>query len=269
MTNLLRKKLARLQKILKGYKKVICAFSGGVDSTLLLKCALITLGRENCLAVTFVSPTYSISCLKEVKHLLRLLGAPHLFILTDELRDKRFRANPPQRCYFCKLAAYKELQGIKEFYGASFIIEGTNADDLKDYRPGRKALKELNIKSPFLLAGIRKKEIRALAKRFSLPNYDKPPNPCLASRIPFFNQITEAELVRVEKGEEELRQIGLQFFRLRSEGKTARIETNPKNWDKVIKKRGVIIPALKKLGYRFITLDLEGYQPSGLRWKRS
>ncbi len=265
MVNLtLAKKLKRLEKTLKGYKRVICAFSGGVDSTLLLYLALKTLKRESVRAVTFVSPTYSRYDLKAVKHLLRFLKANHLFLLTEELKDKDFLSNPPDRCYFCKRSAY---QLLRQLFPNWVIIEGTNLSDLKDHRPGRRALWELKIKSPFLLARMEKDDIRTLARRFSLPNYQKPPNPCLASRLPFFRKITEEELMRVERGEEVLRRLGLSFFRLRSEGKTARLETEPEEWRKVLKRRSEILRGLKRLGYSFITLDLEGYRPSGLRWK--
>lgn len=263
----LRLKVNRLTEILRGYKRVISTLSGGVDSTLLLKFALSILGRDNVLSVTFVSPIYSIRELKEVKRLLSLLKPKHLFLLTDELADRNFTSNPPQRCYFCKKSVYQELLKIKELYRFSEIIEGTNVDDLKDYRPGREALQRLDIKSPFLLARIGKKDIRTLAKKFSLPNYDKPSNPCLASRIPFFRKITEAELESVEKGEEALRELGLPLIRLRKEGETARIESDEKGMRRIWQKRGAVVQRLKRLGYRYITIDLEGYRPSGLRWK--
>ncbi len=265
----LREKVKRLTTILAQYKKVICALSGGVDSTLLLKFAIDTLGKEQVLAVTFVSPTYSISEIKEVQRIIKTLKPNHLFLLTDELSDKNFVRNSPQRCYFCKRSAYQTLLAIKEKYKFSAIIEGTNADDVKDYRPGRKAIRELNIKSPLLAAGLNKTDIRTLARRFSLPNRDKPPNPCLASRIPFFQKITEEELARVEKGEAILKRCGLSLFRLRSEVKTARIETKEEEMARILAKRKVIVKELKGLGYRYITLDLEGYLPSGLRWKRN
>lgn len=266
---MLKEKVKRLKEILKGYKKVTCAFSGGVDSTLLLKFALKTLGKENVLAVTFVSPTYALRELKEAKRILNLLKPRHLFLFTEELEEKGFSNNPPNRCYFCKRDAYRLLRVVmrETDFREAVVIEGTNLSDAKDYRPGQEALKELNIKSPFSLARMKKDEIRILAKRFSLPNYQKPSNSCLASRLPFSQKITEKELARVEKGEEILRRLGLSFFRLRSEGDKARMEVT-KDWAKVIKKRKEIVKEIKRLGYRYITLDLEGYRPMGLQWKK-
>uniref|UniRef100_A0A7C3Z0N5 ATP-dependent sacrificial sulfur transferase LarE n=1 Tax=candidate division WOR-3 bacterium TaxID=2052148 RepID=A0A7C3Z0N5_UNCW3 len=265
----LREKIKRVKELLTDYGKVVCAVSGGVDSTLLWYLALKTLGKDRVLGATFVSNTYPLSELKEVLKLKGQSQTKHLFLLTNELRDRRFIKNPPERCYFCKKDAYSFLRRVIERtdFSDAVIIEGTNLSDLADFRPGRKALLELKIKSPFLEVGIKKDEIRLLAKRFNLPNFAKPSNPCLASRIPFFQKITEKELSKVEKGEAVLRRIGLNFFRLRSEGKIARIETLTE-WDEVLKKRDDIVKGLKRLGYRYVTLDLEGYRPMGKQWKR-
>ena len=257
-------KLEKLQKILKSLQRVVIAYSGGLDSTFLLKTALDTLGRENVLAVTARSKTYPLSEYKEAVRLAKRLGARHMTLRTEELKAKNFRSNPVNRCYYCKKELFKKLNDIKTRLGMAFVIDGTNFDDLKDIRHGRKAAAESGVRSPLLEAGMGKGDIRQSSKSLNLPTWDKPSFACLASRIPFNDEITVSGLRRIDKAENYLRQLGFKQFRVRAHKDIARIEILRREFAKAVRLHERVAYKLKKLGFTYITLDLCGYRTGSM-----
>lgn len=256
------KKLQKLNKILYSYPGVVVAFSGGVDSSVLLKLAKDVLGQK-VIAVTATSPLYPDSETRMAKKIADKLKIKHLIIHSNELENPDFVKNLRNRCYHCKIGLFKKLKEIAKNYGY-VVLEGSNYSDLNDFRPGSVAAKRLNIKSPFIEARLTKTEIRKLARQFKLPNWNKPPMACLASRIPYGIKIDEKNLARVETGEEFLR--SLKFFqcRVRDYFPIARIEILEKEFKKIFKYKKKIVRQFKKLGYKYITLDLEGYRTGSM-----
>ena len=257
-------KSERLKNILRGLKKVVIAYSGGLDSTFLLKVALDTLGKENVLAVTGRSKTYPISEYREAARIAKRIGARHVTITTGELDLKEFKSNPENRCYYCKKELFDKLTRLKGRHRMNHVLDGTNYDDLKDIRFGMKAAKELNVQHPLLLARITKGEIRKYSKRLNLPTWDKPSFACLASRIPFHSVITKRDLVRIEKAENILRKMGFRQVRLRLHNDIARLELSKKDFKKALKLKDSITKRLKSLGFIYVTLDLEGYRTGSM-----
>jgi pyridinium-3,5-biscarboxylic acid mononucleotide sulfurtransferase len=257
-------KTENLKKILQDLGRVIVAYSGGLDSTFLLKMAIDTLGKDNVLAVTARSETYPLSEYKEARSIARSLGAKHLTINTRELNIKSFRTNPVNRCYYCKKELFKKLDEIKTKYKMDFVLDGTNFDDLKDVRYGRKAAVEIGVRSPLLEAEISKSEIRSFSKQLGLPTWDKPSFACLASRFPFGDTITKEDLSRVDEAESYLRKLGFRQIRVRCHGKLARIETLPQDLSRAIKIKEKIIAKLGKIGFVYVTLDLCGYRTGSM-----
>lgn len=260
------RKIVRLQEILSEMKTVLVAFSGGIDSTFLLKTALKTLGTNNVLAVTASSETYPAEEWQYAKTLAESLGANHISIYTDELKDSRFAENPPERCYYCKSELFKKLQDIALEHKLAFVLDGANADDLNDFRPGMKAGRELGVRSPLQEAGLTKEEIRAISKSEGLPNWDKPSMPCLSSRFPYGHAITPKKLTQVDEAERFLRSLGFIELRVRHHGDTARIEV-PENLIARITDpsiRGEIVTKFESLGFTFITLDLKGFRSGSM-----
>jgi uncharacterized protein len=260
------KKEEKAKEILKNLGSVVIAFSGGVDSTLLLKLSLEALGKENVLAVTAKSPTYPKKEVEEAAKIAALLQAPHLIIETEETKNPLFYENPPDRCYHCKKELFSALERERERNGLAAIVDGSNADDLKDYRPGRKAAQEMGIHSPLAEAGLSKEEVRKIAKRYTLPNWNKPPFACLASRIPYGVKITTEKLRKIERGEDFLKKEGFSTVRLRDHGEIARIELGKEEISKILSPlmREKIAKKLRELGYLYITIDLEGYRSGSL-----
>lgn len=245
---------------------VIVAFSGGVDSTFLLKVAHDVLG-SNVLAITAKSETYPASELKDAKYLAKLIGAKHKIIETKELENENFSKNPANRCYFCKKELFSKLKGIAAIAKRekiNYVLDASNFDDLKDYRPGRMAAKELGVRSPLAEAKITKQEIRLFSKKLGLPTWAKPAQACLASRIPYGNKITEEELTKIDKAENFLRQLGLKELRVRNHGQIARIEVPQKHFQLVFKNNEKIAQKFKEIGFAYITLDLQGYRMGSL-----
>ena len=257
-------KLENLKNILRGLKRVVVAYSGGLDSTFLLKAAVDALGKDNVLAVTARSETYPLSEYKEAKAIARSLGARHLTINTRELDIKNFRSNPVNRCYYCKKELFKRLNAIKDEYGMKYVVDGTNLDDLKDIRHGSRAAKEEGIKRPLLEAKIAKGEIRKLSKNLRLPTWSKPSFACLASRFPFNERITVGGLKRIEDAETRMRRMGFKQVRVRLHGKTARIEVSEDDLGLGLKLKDKIVKELKGLGFVYVTLDLEGYRTGSM-----
>lgn len=256
--------MKKLKNILKKLDRVVVAYSGGIDSTFLLKVSIDTLGRDNVLAVTAFSQTYPYSEYKEAKRMARLLGAKHLTIYTNEMKVEKFRSNPVNRCYYCKKELFKALNEVRDKHNMKYVVDGTNLDDLKDIRYGSKAAKELGVRKPLLEAGITKKYIRSISKKMRLPVWDKPSSACLASRFPFNSAITKAGIDRIYKAENFMRKLGFRQVRVRMHDVIARIEIPEKDLDLGMRFKESITKRLKKLGFIYVALDLEGYRTGSM-----
>jgi uncharacterized protein len=257
-------KLKQLREILGGMDKVLVAFSGGADSTFLVKMAIEVLGKEQVIAVTAQSPTYPSWECKESKELALLLGARQVMITTEELDKDDFAANPPERCYFCKEELFSRLVLMAADEGAGFVLDGTNRDDLGDFRPGRKAAQEKGVRSPLLEAGLTKGDIRLFSREMGLPTWNKPACACLSSRFPYGTRITEEKLRQVERGEDYLRSLGFGQYRLRHHGEVVRIEINREQFPLMMEKASDVVSALKAAGFAYVALDLEGYRTGSM-----
>jgi len=259
------KKIDKLKILLKEMGSVVIAFSGGVDSSFLLSVAKNELGK-NVIAVTAKSPTYPKSELKDAKKIAKNLNCRHIIIDSNELEIEEFRNNPRNRCYFCKKELFLKLISIKNKYKFSFVADGTNYNDLNTYRPGIKALKELGIKSPLADAGLTKEEIRKYSRLLKLPTWNKPVFACLSSRFPYGEEISKSKLKKIEKAENFLHALGLKQIRVRYHYPIARIETGkeeiPLMLDYNIREK--IIKELKRIGFEYICLDLEGYRSGSM-----
>jgi len=256
-------KLDKLKQILKRMKSVILAYSGGVDSTFLLRVAKEVL-RDEVLAVTARSPTYSHRELKFAREMARLLGARHLIIKTDELDNPAFVANPQNRCYFCKKELFSKLKKIAKMHRCRFVIDAFNLDDDADFRPGTVAMREEGIRSPLKEARFRKKDVRRYSRILGLPTRDMPSFACLASRFPYGTRITRSGLKRVERAEEEIRRLGFSQIRVRDYADTARIEVEEDKIPELLTRHRFIVDKLKKLGYNYVAVDLEGYRTGSM-----
>jgi uncharacterized protein len=257
-------KLEGLQKRLAVMKGILVAYSGGVDSSLLLKVAAMTPARV--LAVTAASPTYPEAEIAAAARLAAELGVQHIVIETQEMANPMFTANPPERCYHCKKELFATLQQLAREHGLQVVVDGANADDRSDFRPGSRAARELNVRSPLQEAGLTKAEIRQLAQFLNLPNWDKPSMPCLSSRIPYGQAITPAKLEQVAAAEAFLNQLGLKTVRVRHHGAIARLEVTPSAFALLIDAgvREKIVNQLHNIGFTYITLDLEGFRSGSM-----
>ncbi len=262
----LRRKLDRLERIVSECDGALVAFSGGVDSTLLLAVAKELLGRR-AVAATVAFPAFPRAELRSARAIAKSLGTRHVVIKAEELMELgAFSSNPPDRCYHCKKHILERMLREARKLGLSCVLEASNADDLMDYRPGRKAVLEMGVRSPLVEAGLSKSEIRTLSKALGLPNWDKPSSACLATRIPYGERITRERLLRIERAEEFLASVGLSRFRLRDHGAIARLETGEGDWRLFLdgNLRARIIRKLKALGFSFATVDLEGYRTGSM-----
>ena len=254
----------RLDEILAGCGSVVLGYSGGVDSTLLLRKALDVLGPERVLAVTAASATYDADEVDEAAALAEELGAAHERLVSGELEVEGFIRNPPERCYYCKTDLYGDLRELAARRGIRTVIDGSHAEDLLDHRPGLRALDEQGIVSPLKEAGFTKSDVRALSRRLGLPTADKPANACLASRFPYGEPIDSESLGRVGRAERILREAGFPVVRVRHHGPVARIEVPPADRARLLDAADRIAPALKELGYVWVSCDLEGYRSGSM-----
>ncbi len=251
-------KYEELKRILGEQQRVLVAFSGGVDSTLVAKVAVDVLGPKRTLAVLAVSPSLSQEERSDALLLADEIGLPCVTIETQEVDDPEYAANPINRCYFCKAHVYAALARVASEREFDVIVDGFNADDSGEFRPGRKAGRELGVLSPLAEVGLGKDEIRALARHLGLRNWAKPPMACLSSRVEYGISITRDVLSQVDRAEAAVRQLGFADLRVRHHDKLARVEVDPHLIDRAIAQRDEIIAAVKTAGYTYVTIDLEG-----------
>jgi len=261
----LEQKLHHLRRIFAAMDSVLVAYSGGIDSTVVLKVAHDQL-HDRAVGVTAISPTFPAVELETATRVAKEIGARHELIETDQLKIPAFTENDAARCFHCKTDLYQLLGKLRETRAVAVIVDGTNLDDLGDDRPGIKAAREWGVRSPLVEAGLSKSDIRTLAKNFGLSNWDKPAAACLSSRIPRGITITREKLSRVELAEEVLLAEGFRHCRVRDHGEIARIEVSQDELIRILEgERGTRISRrVKELGFRFVTIDLEGYRPGGV-----
>ena len=260
---LLEEKHQRLKDVLRDCGSVLIAFSGGADSALLLAVAAKEL-TNRVLAVTAVSPTSTKVEIQEAQEFTKLLAVKHLIIDSTEMQLEEFIENTPQKCYHCKFLRFSELKRIAVKEGIPWVLDGSNTDDLGDFRPGMKAVQELSIRSPLQEAGFTKAEVRELSRRLALPTWNKPSSPCLATRIPYGQAITEEKLRRVEGAENYLKNMGFLPLRVRHYPKEARLEIAKEQFNHLINNIEEVSLRLKELGFSTVTLDLAGFRSGSM-----
>ncbi len=269
MTTLsLHDKVSHLESIIRDMQSVLVAFSGGVDSTVLLKVAYDVLG-ERCIAGTADSETYPREELGLAKELAADIGCTHIIVTTRELDLEGYARNDTDRCYFCKKTLFTELEPVAKAHGITNIIYGAMADDVGTHRPGHQAAKEFNVRSPLIEAGIGKAEIRVLAKSFGLSNWNKPSYACLSSRIQYGERVTADKLRVLDEAERFMRTLGFVQFRVRHHDSMARIEVTADQFALAVDHRDAITTQLKTLGYKYVTLDLTGYRSGSMNEQKT
>lgn len=262
---LLEEKQRKLEGSFRALDSLLVAYSGGVDSAYLAFAAHRVLG-EKMLAVTALSPSYSESDRLQAAEIVRRFGIPHEFVRTDEVDNPAYRANNPDRCYFCKDELFSKLDAIVEERRFAAVAYGMNVEDQGDWRPGQNAAHEHRVLAPLFEAGLKKKEIRELARKAELPVWDRPASACLSSRIAYGVEVTPERLRVVERGEEALRSMGFRQFRVRHHDEMVRIEVSPEELPRALRPETAqkFVQIFKSLGFKFVTLDLEGYRQGSL-----
>ena len=261
-----QEKYERLKVILSELGSVAVGFSGGIDSTLLIRVATETLG-DDALAVIGRSETYPTREFEEAIRLAQSFGSRYRIVNTEETDDLKFRENPPNRCYFCKTELFSKLHSIAKDEGIRCVADGTIVDDLGDFRPGMRAKSEQDVRSPLLEAGFTKADVRALARELGIPTWDKPSFACLSSRFPYGQGITKENLMKVDAAESFMRDNGFRFFRVRHhDDRTARLEVGAQEFNRLIDPafRETLVTHFKALGFAYVTLDLQGYRTGSM-----
>jgi len=246
--------------LLQTSKRVVVAFSAGVDSTFLLALAAETLGPENVLAAIGVSPSLANRELQEARQIARRLNVELVEVLTGEMDNPQYLSNPSYRCYFCKQDLFTRLTKLAQSRGFHAVLSGANADDAGDFRPGMKAGEDLGVRNPLMEANLSKSDIRELSRRMGLPTWDKPAMACLASRVPYGEVISAERLSRIERAEQAIRDLGFRQVRVRDHQTVARIEVPAKDLPRLLELRDCVSSALKQLGYVYIAMDLQGFR---------
>jgi uncharacterized protein len=261
----MEKKLQNLVDIIGEMGSLLVAYSGGVDSTLLLRVAKDVLG-ERVIAATAKSPTYPEREYEQARAMARILGVKHITVTTEELDHPEFFKNPPNRCYYCKMELFGQLRKLADHKGFNWVVDGTNCDDLNDFRPGMKAALEMAVRSPLKEAGLTKQEIRSLSKRMGIPTWNKPSLACLASRFPYGDRITPSGLQMVAEAEDYLHDLGFKQVRVRHHNSVARIEVPLEEMGRFYQAefRHQVVERLKLIGYTYATLDLQGYRSGSM-----